>query len=128
MKKLYLLGFVFMALLFVSNSASSQTLYFCEGVDADGYPITASKTFNISSSGGYLYALVRMPYEIGCRSIRLEIYRDGAYDNTIYIDTETNWTWFWKKITFYKNGNYSFDVYDCYDYLLTSGNVRINYK
>jgi len=128
-KKLVLiLGAVIFSLFFITESASSQTMYFCEGVDKSGYPITESSVFNISSSGGYLYVLVRLPYEIACRSVKLEIYRNGNFDNTIYIDTEKNWEWFWKQITFYKTGNYKIYAYDCFDYLLTSGSVKINYK
>lgn len=130
MKKKILLTAVFAAVLFLlsSNTVSSQTMYFCESVDKSGYPVSESSVFNISSSGGYLYTLVRLPYEISCREVKLVIYRNDNYDNTIYISTERDWTWFWKQITFYKSGNYTIYAYDCSDYLLTSGNVRIQYK
>ncbi|MEO8512797.1 MAG: hypothetical protein ABI543_04515 [Ignavibacteria bacterium] len=127
-KKLFTASLFVLALLAVSQKSNSQTLYFCEGVSDDGYPITESSTFNIGSNGGYVYALVRLPYEIACKSVRFEIYQNGAYDNTVYVDTEKNWVWFYKKITFYSAGNFSFDVYDCFDYRLTSGSVRINWK
>lgn len=127
-KKLFTISLFVIALFAISQKANSQTLYFCEGVSDDGYPITESSTFNIGSSGGYVYALVRLPYEVACRSVRFEIYRNGAYDNTIYTDTEKNWVWFWKKITFYNSGDYSVYVYDCFDYQLTSGSVRINFR
>ncbi len=128
LKKLTVVSLFLLALLAVTGNTSSQTLYFCEGVTDDGYPITESSTFNIGSGGGYVYALVRLPYELACRSARFEIYRNGAYDNTIYADTEKNWVWFWKKITFYNSGDYSVYVYDCFDYQLASGSVRINFK
>jgi hypothetical protein len=127
-KKIFALLIAAFVILLFAGKAEAQTLYFCEGVDDNGYPITESSVFNISSSGGYLYTLVRLPYAIECRSVRIEIYRNGNYDNTVYIDTEKSWTWFWKKITFYKAGNYSFDVYDCFDYRLTSGSVKIQIK
>ena len=115
-------------LLFLSiASVSAQTLYFCEGVDDDGYPITEASSFTIPDDGGYLYVLIRLPYEIDCKSVRFEIYRNGDYDNTIYLDTEYDWTWFWKQINFYKRGTYEFYVYDCDDYELTRGEVRIDY-
>lgn len=120
----------FLALVFFafSENSSSQTMYFCEGVSNDGYPQTESSVFNIGSGGGYVYVLVRLPYEIACRSVRYEIYRNGEYDNTIYLDTEKNWVWFWKQVTFYKSGNYTVYAYDCFDYMLTSGSVKIQYK
>jgi hypothetical protein len=115
-----------LALLLISN-LNAQTMYFCEGVDDDGYPITEASSFTIPDDGGYLYVLIRLPYEIDCKSVRFEIYRNGEYDNTIYLDTEYDWTWFWKQIDFYKRGTYEFYVYDCDDYELTRGEVRIDY-
>ena len=56
----------------------------------------------------------------------LEIYRNGSYDNTLTIDSERDWTWFWKKITFYKTGEFTVDVYDCNDDLLVTGTVDID--
>lgn len=129
MKKIIALGIFSLALFLFSNSNSySQTLYFCEGVDDDGYPISAASTFNISSKGSYLYVLARLPYTAECRSMKLVIYRNGDYDNTIYIDTEYDWTWFWKKVTFYKSGDYDIYLYDCYDLSLVSKSLRINVK
>jgi hypothetical protein len=116
------------ALFALTENANSQTMYFCEGVSNDGYAITESSVFNIGRDGGYVYVLVRLPFEVACRSVRLEIHRDGNYDNTIYVDTEKNWTWFWKQITFYSAGKYTIYAYDCFDYLLTSGSVRIQYR
>lgn len=123
-RKLHLISLLLMLFF---GTVEAQTIYFCEGVDDDGYPITESSSFTIPSDGGYLYVLVRLPYEIDCYSVTFDIYRDGEYDNTIYVDTETNWVWFWKKINFYKSGTYKFYVYDCYDVLLTTGSVDINY-
>jgi hypothetical protein len=117
---------IFLFILFIV-SANAQTIYFCEGVDDDGYPIDDASTFTIPSDGGYLYVLVRLSYEVDCSSVRFEIYRNGDYDNTIYLDTETDWSWFWKQITFYKRGTYEIYAYDCYDYELTHGTVKINY-
>lgn len=122
----YFLAGIFSLVLFLSN-VNAQDIYFCEGVDTDGYPITEASSFTIPEDGGYLYVLVRLPYEVDCRSVSFEIYRNGDYDNTVYLDTERNWVWFWKQITFYKRGTYKFYVYDCYDDLLTSGSVQISY-
>jgi hypothetical protein len=113
--------------LLISMPVNAQSIYFCEGVDDDGYPIDDASTFTIPSDGGYLYALVRLSYEVDCSSVRFEIYRNGDYDNTIYLDTDSDWTWFYKQITFYKRGIYDFYIYDCEDEELVSGTVKINY-
>jgi hypothetical protein len=115
-------------LLITCSKVNAQTIYFCEGVDDDGQPIKESSTFTIPDDGGYLYVLVRLPYAIDCTSIDFEIYRNGEYDNTISLDTEKDWTWFWKKINFYKSGRYTFYVDDCYEYELTSGKVTIEFE
>lgn len=127
-KKLLSLAVLAIALFALNSSINAQSIYFCEGVTSDGYPITESSVFNISRDGGYLSVLVRLPFELNCRSIRFEVYRDGNYDNTIYMDTEKNWVWFYKEITFYKAGRYSIDVYDCFDYRLVSGSVKIQFR
>ncbi|NWG28326.1 MAG: hypothetical protein HXY48_07300 [Ignavibacteriaceae bacterium] len=114
-------------MLFIS-AVNAQTMYFCEGVDEDGYPINEATSFTIPPDGGYLYVLIRLPYEVDCKSVRFVIYRNGDYDNTIYVDTEYNWSWFWKKITFYKRGTYDIYAYDCYDYELAYDVLRINYE
>ena len=133
LKKLLTTALFALTLFVLSGNTKAQTLYFCEGVDNDGYPITESTVFNISSSGSYFYFLVRLPYSINCREVRYEIYKVGrygseTYDNTIYQDTERDWTWFWKKVTFYKSGSYTFYLYDCYDLLLATKSLKINYR
>jgi hypothetical protein len=115
-------------LLLFFTSAGAQTIYFCEGVDEDGFPITQATTFTIPDQGGYLYVLVRLPYEVACDEVRFEIYRNGKYDNTVYMDTDYDWVWFWKKITFYKEGTYRLYVYDCFDYELVTGKVNIEFR
>jgi len=127
--------FVFLVLLFAaSESVFSQTLYFCEGVDDSGYPISSSETFYISRSGGYFYFLVRLPYEIQCTAVSYEIYEVDHYGsetyNTVIDQTgmSKSWVWFWKKVTFYQSGYYHVYVRDCYNYVLTDAYVKILYK
>lgn len=127
-KKLFALAAVLVALAAFSNIARSQSMYFAEDVDNNGNPIGESSTFTIGSSGGYLNVLVKIPYELNCKSVRYEIYRDGQYDNTFYQDTQTNWQWFYQKMTFYKTGNYTISCIDCYDITLATGTLRIQMK
>lgn len=121
----FVIAMVLAVFIGLSGISYSQSIYFCEGVDDDGEPINESSVFTIPESGGYLYVLIQMPYEVGCKRVDLEVYRNGNYDNTISIDTQRNWTWFWKKVTFYKAGEFVIDVYDCNDEFLTSGSVEI---
>jgi len=132
MKKVLLFVLLVVASMTLSQSLKAQSLYFCESVDGDGYPVGESTVFTIPSAGGYLNVLVRLPYALDVYSVRYEIYKidsygNETYDNTIYQDTEKNWVWFWKQITFYKAGRYSVYVYDSNNYLLTSGSIKIQY-
>ena len=132
-KKILLAVFLFLA-VFSIGEAYSQTLYFCEGVDSRGYPITESQTFYIPSGGGYFYFLVRLPYAVDCYSVSYDIYEvysdyTEEYNTTIYHDDLTpSWTWFWKKVTFYRSGYYHVYVRDCNGYNLTSSYVQIYFK
>jgi hypothetical protein len=128
MKKIIATAFCALTLFVLADNLKAQSIYFCESVDGDGYPISESSVFNIGSNGGYLDVLVRLPYEVACRSVRFELYRNGKYNTTIYMDTERNWVWFYKQITFYDSGTWDIDVYDCYDSKLTSGSVRIKFR
>ena len=118
---------------FSINSVSAQTMQFCENVSSDGQAITASTLFNIDATkGGYLKILVNMPYRLGSDQVIYEVYEvdpDGQekYDNTIYQDASSDWTWFWKEVTFYKAGRYNVFVYDRERNFITSGQVRIQY-
>lgn len=124
--RLFFFSLLLLTIIGLLDQSYSQSIYFCEGVDDDGDPISESSVFTIPESGGFLYVLIQLPYEIGCKKVNLEVYRNDDYDNTISIDTQRNWKWFWKKITFYKSGLYVIDVYNCDDELITFGTVEIN--
>ncbi|MCK7528502.1 MAG: hypothetical protein MZV64_68520 [Ignavibacteriales bacterium] len=74
--------------------------------------LAEASSFSTPDDGGYLYVLVRLPYEVDCsHQLAFEIYRNGDYDNTVYVDTERNWVWFWKQITFIKEVIIKFYIY-----------------
>ncbi|MBS1492320.1 MAG: hypothetical protein JST55_02350 [Bacteroidetes bacterium] len=132
MKKVLLFVFLVVGCITLSQSLKAQSLYFCESVDKDGYPVGESTVFTIPAAGGYLNMLVRLPYTADVTSVRYEIYKvdpygTESYDNTIYQDVERNWVWFWKQVTFYKAGTYNIYVYDSNNYLLTSGTIKIKF-
>ena len=127
LKKLFTFSLLALTLMLLSGTVKAQTIYFCEDVDRDGYPIRDSDVFNIGRDGGYFNVLIRLPYTVRCRSVSYEIYRNGEYDNTIYQDTESDWVWFYKQITFYKAGRYTIDVYDSYGTRLVTGYVKVQF-
>jgi len=127
-KKILIPFFFAVVFIAVVNSSYSQSMSFCESVSGSGNCNGSSSVFTISSSGGYLDVLVNIPYNLNCRSVRYEVYRNGDYDNTIYQDAKNDWQWFYKEITFYKSGTYAIYCYDCSDYLLASGSVTIQFR
>jgi hypothetical protein len=133
-KTLFTAMLIISALFVMRNSVSAQNLYFCEGVTESGQPITQSTTFNIPSGGGYFYFLVKMPYAIGCTYVDYNIYTVDSRGNETYntsinqSDIGTDWTWFWKKVTFNYAGYYRVEVLDCSGYPLVSNYVTVNYK
>jgi hypothetical protein len=122
--------FAFACLLFLATSSKAQSLYFCESVDKDGYAINESNTFIIGSNGGYFDFLVRMPYDLRSYYVNYDIYEveyDGTekFNNTIRQDSQPDWQFFWKEVTFYDPGTYKIYVYDDDDYLITSSTVKV---
>lgn len=112
---------------------SAQTLYFCEGVEKGGKPITPSSSFTIASNGGYLYTLVQLGYEIGKDEVYYEIYRVDSkgkeiYDNTIYQEVDPKSLYFHKQISFFEPGKYNIYIYTGDGVYLTSGSIKINRK
>ncbi len=124
-KKIFFLCLITAAMGFLSGSSHAQTLQFCEGVSNDGYAITPSNHFYIQPGGGYLYVLVNLPYDVDCTSVRYEIYLDNKYNSTINQEVQTNWQWFWEKITFTTPGIYTVYCVDCNDIAVPIGKVKI---
>jgi len=125
--------FIVFTLFVFSKGLFAQSLTFCESVDNNGNPNSPSTVFDIGNNGGYLDMLVNIPFDLNCRSVRYEVYRvdsygSEVYNTTIYQDTQRDWRWFWKEITFYDAGKYNVYVYDSNDYLLTSGSVQIQFR
>jgi len=128
-KKLILSSIFILTLAFFTNLSFSQSMTFCESVDNSGNPTGASSVFTIPSGGGYLDVLVNLgSYTVSCTSVNYVIYLDGQYNTTISQDTQTNWQWFYKKITFYSSGTYTIACTDCNNNTLASANLTINFQ
>jgi hypothetical protein len=135
MNKKSLVIISFMVILFsISNISFSQTLKFCTDYNDDGHAINPGSTFYIPSSGGYIYFLVNLPYDLNCTYVSYEIYTVDEYNYESYSTTidqtgmGKNWVWFAKKVTFYDRGYYHVYVRDCFNYVLTDSYVTIYFK
>ncbi len=109
----------------------SQQVIFCESVEK-GVPIKASKEFTIGSDGGFVNILVKLKKEIGSENVVFDVYRltdnKEVFDNTIRMNVQPALTWFYKEITFFKDGEYRVYIFDDRDKLLGIGEVKINLR
>jgi hypothetical protein len=115
------------------STINAQTVYFCEGVDDDGYPISSSSSFTISRSGGYLYVLTRLGYQCETYTVYMDFYKINSrgkevFEETFEIETKPSWSWFWKEITFYDPGTYIVYIADGDGYPLAEGEVEISVR
>jgi hypothetical protein len=132
-KKLTTILFIILFTTGFGKVVHAQSLYFCEGVDENGKPVNESNTFTIPSDGGYLYFLVKLPEEVNCTTVKYKLYKivgsGEEYSTTIYQeDMKSNWTWFWKQVTFYQSGDYNVYVVDCKGVTLASAKVKIQFS
>jgi hypothetical protein len=133
MKKIYALSVSFLFVLLFSAVTYSQTLTFCEGVDEKGNAIKPSSTFYVSPEGSYFYFLVSLPEKVGCTHINYDLYLVSSLGDETFLRTveqdgmETTWTWFWKEVTFYWDGEYKVYAVDCNGKKLASANVTVKY-
>lgn len=124
---------LFFVILF-SALTYSQTLEFCEGVKDNGEPIVSSSTFYIPEGGGYFYFLVHLPEAVGCDYVTYEIYmkgRDGSETFIFQVEQDgmsPSWTWFWKQVTFYIDGQYKVYVVDCNRKRIASAPLTVKYS
>lgn len=110
----------------------SQRVVFCEKVNSLGKPENASSVFTISGKGGYFKVLVNLKNKVESKKVVFDIYKiDGekkSLDNTIKMEVNPSLTWFYKEITFFKEGEYHVYVYDEKDKLLGVGKVHIKIR
>ena len=107
----------------------SQKVIFCEDVDHLGLPKNPSTQFTVTSKGGFFKILVKLNKEVESRSIVFDVYRleekKELLESSLRMDIQPAVTWFYKEITFFKEGEYHVYVYDERDKLLGVGKVQI---
>lgn len=127
MKSSRLFVYIFFAIILLgfTSTSFSQTVTFCESVDDNGNPSGTSTVFNVHSDGGYLYVLVKGISNT--KHVTYVIFYNDKFSTVLSQDTQTNWTYCWKKITFYDAGEYSVKVYDGSDKYMATGYLTIKY-
>lgn len=122
----------FFSLCLLPFSLYSQKVYFCEAVDFLGNPEKAATEFTIPASGGFVKILVRLKKDVNCRNVVFDLYRlekgKEILDNSIRMSVEPYLIWFYKEITFRKEGEFNVYVYDDKDQLLGIGKVKIFFR
>jgi hypothetical protein len=122
----------FLLQFFIPIYLFPQQVIFCEGVDRTGNPKNSSTEFTISNGGGFVKILVRLNKKVESHTAVFDVYRivnrKEIFDNSLSMDIFPALTWFYKEITFYKEGDYHVYVYDEKDKMLGLGEVKINLR
>ena len=116
-------------LLLLPFASLSQQVTFCENVDATGKVTNASDHFKISKKGGFIKILVNYKKPINSNLVVFDIYsvknKKEVFENSIRMKTNTFNTWFYKELTFFKEGEFVIYVYNEVDQLLGVGKVTL---
>src|SRR3954471_24185835 len=111
--------------------SESQEVVFCEKVDASGHYSNASEKFKISKKGGYVKIFVDCKKRINTQFVIFDVYskKDGkeVFESSIRMNTNPFNNWFYKELTFYKEGEFIIYVYDERDQMLGVGKVSLSY-
>lgn len=106
-------------LLLFSFSLFSQSLVFCEDVDANGVAINYSNDFWIDEGGGYITLLVWLASPNDCRQMEFQISRkeefgkNKTYEFSALTERPMGKMWFYRKVFFSSQGRYWVEVIDC---------------
>jgi hypothetical protein len=118
--------------LLIPFLANAQMVIFCENVDHIGNPKNESSEFTVSKKGGFLKLLVRLGRKANTNSVVIDIFRvkddKRELDNSIKMTINPFMTWFYKEVTFFKEGEYQVNVYDEKGKMLAVGKVLIKVK
>jgi hypothetical protein len=114
-------------LFILPSSVFSEDVIFCERVDASGHYSNSSDRFKISNKGGFVKILVNYKRRINTQFVIFDVYslKDGKenFENSIRMNTNPFNNWFYKELTFFKQGEFIVYVYDERDQMLGIGKV-----
>ena len=122
---------VLFCIYFFSATASAQTITFCNKLNADEQCDKGIKKYYFSSDkGAPIFAVVRLPSEIGTTQVVYKLYRFGEDDEEIYMTTLTQnvipeWKTFYKQIVFTRESGYKIYLYTDKGQLITSAEISI---
>lgn len=120
-----------------NNSGTISTDYyigasvvFCEGVEEKtGEAKTPSSIFTISSSGGFVYVLIKHKKPFKTTEMIIDVWKGtdyGDFVETKEITIEENWQYTFFKYTFYTAGKYKFSVFNKDQTFIEAGYVTID--
>lgn len=128
MKKITILFFFLLAFA----GLQAQDVIFCEKVAKDGTAINPSGYFSISKKGGFFNVLVKHKNSIASEEVTFDIYLmvngKETFVNSVKMKVNPESTWFYKEITFYKQGVYHVYVYNEKDRFLGVGKMQTTIK
>ncbi|MFZ7114039.1 MAG: hypothetical protein ACO1G9_01575 [Bacteroidota bacterium] len=119
---------LFLFLMLAATTIRAQDVFFCEKVTKDGMPVNPSGYFIISKKGGFFNVLVKHKNPIASSEVTFDIYlmidNKETFINSVKMKVDPESTWFYKEITFYKQGIYKVYVYNEKDRFLGVGKMQ----
>lgn len=109
----------------------SQTITFCNKLNANEQCDKSIKEYYLDSEkGAPVFAVVRLPAEVGTTQVLYKIYRYSADEEEIYMTTLTqnvipDWKTFYKQIVFTNESHYKIYLYSNKGQLITSAEISI---
>ena len=94
------------------TSAGAQTLLFSLTEPVNGKVASPSSSFVLPAPGSGLYLLYDHTRSFADTAVWYEFHRNGRYQKRIPQTVEPAWSYCWKRIPFYNEGDYEVRVYD----------------
>jgi hypothetical protein len=116
-------------LLLLVTNIQSQSIIFCESVDAFGKPVNAADTFDVSPQGGMLSVLVKPGHPLNTDVIFYQIYSiygaSPELNNIERQEVQGEWLFCWIHLNFNEEGKYRINAVSADNTVIGTGDVYI---
>lgn len=113
---------------FCISLAHSQTLSFCERVNADGSAVNSYSSYTIEKNGSPVTFLFTVPTNATTQNVNFDVYRvmngKEVYQSTVK-QAASQKNWITKQMTFYQEGQYVIYVFDEKDKNLAKATLTV---
>jgi len=120
---------LFVSMIVFSTAAFSQSLSFCEKIDAKGNPVNINTAFSVNKNGSPVSFIFALPAGYNGASVNFDIYRvdqeKEVFHSTMKQAVNNSQKTVVKQMTFYDAGKYRIYVFDEKDQQLAKSDLII---